>query len=133
MSVLIEENQEGYCVAVREWAEMQLGRPLKHTYKNRSNAVRAVRDPNRNTVTMLCQLAWESARRAGQLELILLRITKTLRHYVPDSDVGAGFVDAGSVGADGSDFERVDGEAWETGEGARGSVGEAGGSDGPSD
>ena len=112
MSVLIEENQDGYCVAVREWAEIQLGRPLKHTYKSRSNAVRAVRDPNRNTVTMLCQLAWESARRAAQLELILLKITKTLQNYKPDSDVGAIISNAGpscsgDIGSGGGDAGTV--------------------------
>ena len=111
MSVLIEENQQGYCIAVREWAELQLGRPIKHTYKSKSNAKRAVRDHNRNTVTLLCQLAWENARRAAQLELILHKVTKTLDNYHVDEDVGAGISDVGAAGADGGNSEGIDGEA----------------------
>ena len=111
MAVLIEENDQGYCIAVREWAELQLGRPIKHTYKSKSNAKRAVRDFSRNTVTLLCQLAWENARRAAQLELILHNVTKTLKNYHVDEDVGSGISDAGAVGADGGDIEGVDGEA----------------------
>ena len=82
MSILIEESDKGYIIAVREWAELQLGRPIKHLYNTKSNAVRAVRDRSRNTVTLLCQLAWENARRAAQLELIL-RCVIILPPYQP--------------------------------------------------
>ena len=95
MSILIEENQEGYTVAVREWASDQIGRDIKHTYKNKSNAIRSIRDENRNTITLLCQLAWENARRASQLEQIMLRLSKQIQSYV-DSDVCAIVRDVGS-------------------------------------
>ena len=100
MSILIEESDKGYIIAVREWAELQLGRPIKHLYNTKSNAVRAVRDRSRNTVTLLCQLAWENARRAAQLELIMFKITKAISHYTPEDDAGTGVTDAGETGSD---------------------------------
>ena len=38
-------------------------------------------------------------------------VTKTLKNYHVDEDVGSGISDAGAVGADGGDTEGVDGEA----------------------
>ena len=108
MAVVIEENAKGYCIAVREWAELQIGKPLKSTYKHKSNAIRAVRDPKRNTVTLLCQLAWESTKRAAQLEIILSQITKALGDY--SEDVGSAFGDAGPLGSSDSSSSGSDGE-----------------------
>ena len=119
MSILIEQNAEGFTVAVREWAGMQLGRDIKHTYKLKRNAIRAVRDDTRNTVTLLCNLAWESARRAARLEQIMLALSQKIRNYV-DSDVGAIIRDAGSASSGDCGSGEGDAGLVGSGEGARG-------------
>ena len=98
MHFLIEQNPAGYTIIVREWAQKQLGRDIKHTYKHRANAVRAVRDDSRNTTTLLCQLAWKATSRAEKLELILLRLTKELKNH--SFDVGSIIGDVGSASTD---------------------------------
>ena len=120
MSILIEENDVGYTIAVREWASTQLDREIKHTYKSKRNAIRAVTDDGRNTTTLLCQLAWESARRAAMLEQIMLRLSKQIKDYV-DSDVRPAFRDAGSSGSSGENSGGGDEGIVGSGEGARGS------------
>ena len=100
MSVCIEKIKGGkYCIPVREWARSQIGKKIKFTYTEKSNAIRAVRDDKRNTVTLLSQLAWQNHRRANELEDILFRLRQIILH-----DARSGVGDARSVGTGDSDI-----------------------------
>jgi hypothetical protein len=104
MTVCIEKLERGvFCIPVREWAQAKLGQPIKHNYTLKSNAIRAVRDPKRNTVTLLSQLAWDNYHRAQRLEEILVQLRQILIH-----NVGTGVSDARSTNSGDSDLRTGD-------------------------
>ena len=75
------EEQRGYVIDCREWAAIHLDRPIKYRYTSKRNAERAMHDPKRNTVTVLCHYMRSLYARVCHLETILLRITKEVSHY----------------------------------------------------
>jgi hypothetical protein len=105
MTVCIEKLKRGvFCIPVREWAQTKLEQPIKHIYTLKSNAIRAVRDPKRNTITLLSQLAWDNYQRAQRLEEILLKLRQILIH----NHVGTGVSNARSINSGDSDLRTGD-------------------------
>jgi hypothetical protein len=101
MAVCIEKMKRGvFCIPVREWAQAKIGQTIKHNYTLKSNAIRAVRDPKRNTVTLLSQLAWDNYERAQHLEEILLQLRKIIKIH----DARPGVSNARSINSGDSDL-----------------------------
>ena len=97
MSVVKEG--ELYVIPCREWAAIHLDKDITYEYKSRRNALRAVNDPKRNTLTSLCYYTRSLFTRVCVLETILARIKKEALSY--DFDVCGDFWDgSGSAECD---------------------------------
>ena len=97
---LLKNNK--YCIVVREWAASRLQKKIKSVYNSKSNAIRAVRDESRNTVTLLCQLAYDYAQHVDDLEKIIKQLRQKNNH------AGSTFEDARSANCGDSDSTGVD-------------------------
>ena len=96
---VLREN-DSYVIPCREWAAVHLGRNIKYQFRSKGNAWRAIRDPTRNLLTVMCYELMQVHTRLTLAEYLLMNIKNEVSTY--EFDVVESDGHGGSAAGDGS-------------------------------
>jgi hypothetical protein len=74
MEVRIKQEDGYWVVPCRDFAAVQLGKNIRSRYRTKGNAVRAILNPNYNTITLLCHNLEQLYTRLAYCENLLFKV-----------------------------------------------------------